>query len=122
MSVEVALSLPVLLLVMFACVEFGRLNMLRITAENACYEGARRAAVPGSTSGEAESVAQSILNVASARNATITVTPAAINDSTREVTVLVEIPLAANAWVTPKFTGTKTLARSCTLSRERFMP
>lgn len=121
-TVEVAITLPVLFMTMFGCIEFARMNVLRNTAENACYEGARKASVPGGTADEAIAEAQAELNVVGTRNPTITVTPSVIVDATTEVTVTVDIPLNDNAWVTPLFLKDQHLIRSCTLTRERVIP
>ena len=51
--IEMALTLPVLFLLLFACYEFGRANMIRHTAQGAAYEAARVAIVPGATRAEA---------------------------------------------------------------------
>jgi Flp pilus assembly protein TadG len=121
-SVEVALTLPVLFLVLFGCVEFARLNMLRNSIEGACYKGARAAAVPGSTATDATETAERELAIVGARSATITVEPSVLTESSTHVSVTIDVPLNDNAWVTPHFLRNKTLSRTCTLTRERVTP
>ena len=117
--VEFALTLPIFILFLMASFEFGWLNVLRHTADNAAYEAARHAMVPGATAAEATARANSILNVIGARGAVVTVSPATITSSTNEVTVSIDIPMKSNALVVPKFTGTKTLHSEATMRTER---
>jgi Flp pilus assembly protein TadG len=118
LTVEFAIVAPVVFLVVFAAVEFARLNMLVNTMENAAYEGARRGIIPGATISNVENEAEAILKAVGAINADVTVTPAVITNATPEVTVDITIPLNDNAWVTPRFTKDAVLHRSCTLTRE----
>ncbi len=59
MTVEFAICFPLLLLFFFAAFEFCRANMIRQTADNAAYEGARRAIVPGATAEDARAAGAS---------------------------------------------------------------
>jgi hypothetical protein len=92
--------------------------MLRHTAAQAAYEGARRGIVPGATANDVQTVAEQILNSAFASSYTVTVTPSPITQTTTEVTVDVSMPLAANSWIVPDFFAGKTLTKSFTLQRE----
>lgn len=118
-AAEFALTLPLFILFLMASFEFGWLNVLRHTADNACYEAARFAMVPGGTAAEAKAKANSLLNIIGARNAKVTVTPGTLTSATNEVTVSIDIPLASNALVVPKFTGKKTLHSEATMRTER---
>jgi hypothetical protein len=102
-----------------AAFEFGWLNVLRHTSDNACYEAARVAMVPGGTATEAKARATSLLNIIGARGAKVSVTPEVLTPATKEVTVEIDIPLKSNALVVPKFTGKKTLHSEATLRTER---
>ena len=117
--VEFALAAPIFFLFLMASFEFGWLNVLRHTADNAAYEAARYAMVPGATAAEAKSKANSILKIIGARNAVVTVTPAVLTSTTDEVTVTVDVPMKDNALVVPKFTRKTTLHGSATLRTER---
>lgn len=117
-AVELALTAPILFLFVFASVEFSNANMFRNSAENAAYEGARRAIVPGSTVADAESAAQVILNAIGTQNASINVSPSAIDNTTKIITVEVEIPMDSNGWITPVFFSGYSIKRSCTMNRE----
>ncbi len=117
--VEFALVLPLFFLFLFASFEFGWVNVVRHTADNAAYEAARHAIVPGATAAEATAKANSILNIIGARNTKVTVIPSTIDSNTEKVTVTIDVPLANNALVIPKFVGKKTLHSTSTLRTER---
>ncbi|MCA9052612.1 MAG: pilus assembly protein [Planctomycetaceae bacterium] len=117
-TVEFALVAPMVFFIVFAAIEFARLNMLVNSMENACYEAARRGIIPGATVANVEAEANQILQAVGAVNSTVTVTPAVITNQTPEITVRISIPLNDNAWVTPNFTKNLVVGRSCTLTRE----
>jgi len=118
-AVEFALTVPIFLLFLLAAFEFGWLNVIRHTADNAAYEAARHAMVPGGTSAEAITKADVLLRVIGTRGAKITVTPQNITPETNQVTVAIDVPVAPNALVVSKFTGNRTLHSSSTLRTER---
>jgi Flp pilus assembly protein TadG len=117
--VEFALTVPVFFLFLLASFEFGWLNVLRHTADNAAYEAARAAMVPGATAADAIAKANTILQVVGARSARVTVTPAAITKETEQVTVAIDIPMKFNGLIVPRFTRTSTLHSASTLRTER---
>ena len=117
-TVEFAVTLPVVMLLFFGSIEFSRVYLLRHTAAQAAYEGARRGIVPGATASDVQTVAQQILNSAFASGYTVTVTPSTITPTTTQVTVNISIPLTSNSWITPMYFGGKTLTKSFTLQRE----
>jgi Flp pilus assembly protein TadG len=117
-TVEFAVTLPLVLLLFFGSIEFARVNLLRHTAAQAAYEGARRGIVPGATASDVQTVAQQILNSAFASGYTVAITPSTITRNTTQVTVDISIPLTSNSWVAPMYFGGKTLTKSFTLQRE----
>lgn len=118
-TVEFALTLPLFILFLMASFEFGWMNVLRHTADNAAYEAARYAMVPGGTAAEAKARATSILKIIGARDAVVTVSPATLSATTDEVTVSIDIPMKSNGLVVPKFTKSKTLHSEATMRTER---
>lgn len=118
--VEVAIVLPLILMLFFAAIDFSRANSIRNTAENAAYEGARKAIVPGATKQSALDEANNILNILSINSATITVSPETITNSTPQVTVTVSVPLGSNLYAASVFLTSTTISRTCTLTREQF--
>lgn len=117
-TVEFAIAAPILFLVVFASIEFGRVNMIRNTMENAAYEGARRGVLPGATAQDCTDAAQFLLDVLGISQATITVTPTTILPTTKEVTVDVQIPVEPNSFIIPSYFIGSTLSKSITLPRE----
>jgi Flp pilus assembly protein TadG len=117
--VEFAIVAPVFFIFIITAFEFGRLNVIRHTADNAAYEAARHAMVPGATSGEAVAKATSILNVVGTRGARVTIDPTTLTPEVDTVVVTVEVPLAQNGWIAPRFTSTTTLRSVSTMRTER---
>lgn len=117
-TVEFALMLPVAMMITLGLVEFSRVNMIRNTAQNAAYEGARQAIIPGGTAASAKAKADSILAIVRTKNATVSISPATITNSTPKITVTISIPLGDNMWITPKYVTNTTMVKKCTLTRE----
>ena len=118
-AVEFALVAPAFFLVLFAMFEFSRLNVLRHTADNAAYEAARVAMVPGATTADATDAAAQLLAIIGARGASITIDPSVITTDTDAVTVSIDIPLDQNGWVVPRFTSGRQINARSTLRTER---
>lgn len=117
-TVEFALCLPVVFALFFGAVEMSRLNAVRNTIDNAAYEGARRAILPGATKAKVDAKANTILTAGSIRRARITMNPPIVLSSTPRVTVTIEVQMDENSWVAPIYSKGLRLRRSCTLSRE----
>ncbi len=118
-TVECALVAPAFFLVILSMFEFTRLNVLRHTADNAAYEAARVAIVPGATTAQARAEANRLLSIVGARGTQVNFTPATITPETDSVSVNVTIPLDSNGWVVPRFTRGKTLSSTSTMRTER---
>ena len=116
-TVEVALTFPILMLILTLSIEAARLNTLRNTLENAAYEGARRAIVPGASATDVRNSVSSILRSINTKDAVVTVNPATLGSSSGPVTVTIDVPIASNSWVGQ--TSSRHMVRACTLSRER---
>ncbi len=119
-AIEIAIVLPILVMLLFGAIDFSRANTIRNTAENAAYEAARRAIVPGATSAEVQSSANAILSILSINNASVTVTPAVITNATRRVKVTVSVPLGSNLYASSQLLAGTTISKSCELTREQF--
>lgn len=117
-SVEFALTMPVALMLTFGIVEFARVNMIRNTAQNAAYEGARSAIIPGGTAERAATRANLIMSTIYTKNVDVTIDPPVITDSTPKVTVSISVPLGINMWITPRYFVNQTMVRTCELTRE----
>jgi Flp pilus assembly protein TadG len=118
-AVEFALTAPVFFLFLLAAFEFGWMNVMRHTADNAAYEAARTAMVPGATAAEARAKANSLLRIVGTRGATITITPATVTTDTEEETVAIDVPMRRNGLIVPRFTKRSTIHAESTLRTER---
>ena len=118
-TVEFALCLPLVLAVFFAAFEFCRANMLRHTADNAAYEGARAAIVPGATADDAEETAIILLDTVGASGATVEIDPETIEPDTPEVTVTVTVPMDDNGFGFLSFMNGGDIVTAFTLAREK---
>ena len=118
-TVEMAISMVILITVIFACFEFFRASMLKQYAENVSYEAARNVIVPGGSAAEARAAADRMLNILAIRGAKVEVIPSVITDETTQVTVKVEIPFSENQWITPFYTGGMSATSETTLLTER---
>ena len=119
--VEVAIVLPILLLLLFAAIDYSRANSIRNTAENAAYEGARRAIVPGGTPQAAQTAANEILSILSLSNSSVSVSPTVITSTTPQISVTVNVPLGSNLYASSALLSNVTISRTCTLTREQFV-
>ncbi|WP_084427684.1 TadE/TadG family type IV pilus assembly protein [Roseimaritima ulvae] len=119
--VEFALVANVMILVVFICIEFTRLNMMRNLIQDAAYFAARTAMVPGGTTADAEAEANRVLAILNIQNAEIAVNDGApLTDETRNVQVRVTVPISDNALFVPLFTGDKDLEAFSTMKTERY--
>ena len=116
--VEFAIVAPLLFFFFFAAFEFCRVAMIRHTVDNAVYEGCRRAIIPGATAADARSTATNILNTLGLRKSSVTISPTAIDNQTKEITMTIEVALDSNTFVPPQFTGGKKITRTLTMQRE----
>jgi Flp pilus assembly protein TadG len=116
---EFAICAPVFFLIVLTMFEFGWLNVVRHTADNAAYEASRVSMVPGATAAEAIAEAERIMSVIGTRGATVEVNPSVLAPETTQVTVTVRVPLDRNSMVIPKFGRGKEIESSSTLRTER---
>ena len=117
--VEFALVLPIIMLFFAAMFEISRVLLLQHTADTAAYEGARSAMVPGATSEQAYKAADTLLKAARLRSTSIKVTPEVISESTPLITVQVQVAIAENSWITPRWITRSSVSSEVTLFCER---
>lgn len=116
--VEFAFTAPILLLLVFATMEFWQVNTYRNMATEAAYEAARYGVLPGITADGVEQRGLDALSKVGARGAEVTVTPATITNQTHEVTVRVDLPVADNSWLFLKYFLPSHISRESTMVRE----
>ncbi|WP_083904724.1 TadE/TadG family type IV pilus assembly protein [Rhodopirellula sp. SWK7] len=116
--VEFALVCNVLIVTIFTCMEFARMNMARNLAQDAAYFAARTAIVPGATAAEAEAEGERIMSSIFSSGYTVTCSP--ISDETEEVSVRVAVELDDVAFFLPLFLGGIELESTAKMQTERY--
>ena len=104
-AVEFAISVAVLIMVVFASIEFARLTMLKHAVEHASYLGARKGIMVGSSGQDVRDTAVAHLDKFSLTSATVTVNPTSITDSTDVIEVTTTVPVSGNSWISPLYFG-----------------
>jgi Flp pilus assembly protein TadG len=117
-SVEFALTFPILFLLLLGALELGRMNMIRETVNNAAYDAARTCIVPGATNKEGVDAATAILNSIGVSNGTVQVQPSTITDTTPTVSATVSVPYSTNMWFPPIYASSGSATVTCTLTRD----
>ena len=116
--VEFAIVANVLFLVVFTCIEFARLNMVRNLSQDAAYYAARHAMVPGATPEEAVAEAERIMGALLANGYTVDVN--SLNDDSSNVEVTVSVNLDEVALFTPMFLGNQIIESRAKMKTERY--
>lgn len=120
-AVEFAMVAPVFLLIIFTCVEFTRLTMVRNLVQEAAYFAARDAMVPGATEEECRESAERILSRLGNKTAEVTINEGqGLNDQSDIVSVTVSIPLAENTLFFPFPVGDMTISSTAEMQTERY--
>lgn len=102
-AVEFAIAISVLLMIVFASIEFVRLNMLKHSVEHASYLAARRGIIIGAKSDDVKAAAEAHLAVLNVSGEVVTVTPDTIQDDTQIIEVVVDVPISGNSWISPVY-------------------
>ncbi len=114
--VEFALVIPILIVIILAITEFGRLWMTMNVLTGAAREGARAAAVNELGTTFANNAAQNVMTAAGMTGTTVTVSgPNAANEMT--VTVQMDYTVLTGT-IVPGLSGTFQLTRSATMRWE----
>lgn len=119
LTIEVALCLPILLMVMFASYELAHANMLLHATESAAYEAARVGIIPGATNAKIENSVKGILHSVGVAKFNVRVTPNEITPATESVKVEVTVPFRANTSIPGFFVKDPRFHGQCELSREK---
>lgn len=120
-AVEFAVVAPVLFLLIFGMIEFGRMVMVQQVLTNASREGARIAVLDGATASDVTTAVQNYLAGASVSGATVTVTPNPPSSAGygEPVTVSVSVGFDQVSWLpAPMFLGGRQLTASSVMRRE----
>lgn len=109
---ELAVCLPVIVLLVLAMIEACTMIFLKQSLTVAAYEGTRAALVPGATSADVRAVCNQILADRRVKGGSVTITPSdiAVLNPGEYVDVVVSAPCTGNTVVPNKFFGGKTLS------------
>jgi len=118
LTVEVALCLPILLMVLFGGYELAHANMILHSTESAAYEGARTGIIPGATPEKIETSVSQLLLAVGIKNFDVVVTPNVIDETTDKISVDVSVPVRENMSFPAFFMKDPTFRGRCELSRE----
>ena len=119
--VEFAIVAPVMILLTMGMMEVGRLVMVKQLLVNASREGARLAALPGTSTDEVIAQVRMELEGASVDKATISVNPSILASAGAgtPVTVSISVNAADVSWVpNPALILTQQVTASTTMRRE----
>ena len=124
---ELALVLPILLMLFFGIIEVGRMMMLNQVTTNAAREGSRRAILPGMTNENVEAIINDYLDRGSISNTGRSIqildefgTQSVISDikSHSQVVIEITIPYNENSFGFTRIFGSTNLTSRSTMRRE----
>lgn len=118
LTIEVALCLPIMVLLLFGCYEITRTSMVLHATQSAAYEGARTGIVPGATQDEIEASVAFVLRTMGVQNFDVETIPAVIERDTPQLEVVVRVPVSDTLGLPQLFVEDPTFVGTCTLSRE----
>jgi Flp pilus assembly protein TadG len=119
--VEMALVVPIIFLVVFTCIEFGRLLMVVHGLEAAAREGCRTAIAWDATAQTVEDIVEERMATFGIQNYTLTLDPTSPSTACQWAPVSVRITTSYNnvSWLpAPKFLSGITFSGTCTLPQE----
>jgi Flp pilus assembly protein TadG len=120
-AVEFAFVAPVLFMLVFGMIEFGRMVMVQQVLTNASREGCRVGILDGSSSSDVTTTVNNYLTSANINTATITIDPADPSSAGAgdSVTVTVSVDFEDVTWLpTAWFLGNQTLTAATVMRRE----
>lgn len=117
-AVEFAIVANVMFIMVLACMEFARLNVVRNLTQDAAYYAARHVIVPGATADEAVERAETIMNSVLSNGYTVNV--GELDSESSEVVVTVSVDLTAVALFAPYFLPDTNIASTVRMQAERY--
>jgi len=123
--VELAIILPVFVLLVFGLIEASRLGMVAQILTTAAREGCRVAVIDGNTNTDVTNRVDSILSTSKISGYTFTQTPTDCttvhsSDNPNTITVNLSVPYSSVSWLGKPFLFQNAIVVSaCTMSSER---
>lgn len=118
--VELAITLPVFVLILLATIETTTMIFLQQSLELCAYQGARVALIPTSNTAKVSGVCTTILADRNVKSAAVTISPANYESSPYGTLIRVRVtaPCNSNSPFSPWFYGGKSLTGEVTLMKE----
>ncbi|MCC9599974.1 pilus assembly protein [Stieleria sp. JC731] len=116
--VEFAIIANLFFVIVFTCMEFARMNMIRNLAQDAAYFAARQAIVPGATSGEAIAAAEEVMDMITTTGYSVDVNE--LNEDTPVVEVNVKVDFNEIALFAPLFLPNAVIETTARMKTERY--
>lgn len=119
-AVEMAVVLPVLLLLIFGIIESCNLIFLKQALTVAAYEGVRASIADGATDADINQKADQILNDRKVKSSTLKITPANFSSAAYGSYIAVEVsaPYSTNSIIPGWFFGSVTLKSKVRMMKE----
>lgn len=117
---ELAVCLPILVLLVLAMIESCTMIFLKQSLTVAAYEGIRNSIEPNATTATVEAACNGVLTDRRVKDAKITITPTNFQSIARGqyITVTVSAPAGKNSVIPGSFFSGRTLAGSATMMKE----
>ncbi len=118
--VELAITLPVFVLILFGTIETTTMIFLQQSLEICAFQGARVAMIPSSDSTKVNTACDTILSDRKVNSATVTITPTDFQAQPYGTTIRVRVtaPCNSNSPFSPWFYGGKTLTGEVAVMKE----
>lgn len=102
-TVEFAVCVPVMMILVLGAIETSDMIFLRQVLKTAAYEGARTATAPGQVAAAGITAATQVLTQRGIQSAAVTVSPSVVSTTATgtSVTVTVTAPMASNSCTNP---------------------
>lgn len=118
-ATEVAVALPLLVMLVFGAIELGNAVFLRQSVNMAAYEAAKVITRPGSNETLARTRCQEVMSIRKVSNFTLTFSPTVTTSTPRgtEVTVTVTAPASNLSYGPVRFMTGKTISSTVVMVR-----
>ncbi|MDM4016188.1 TadE/TadG family type IV pilus assembly protein [Roseiconus lacunae] len=116
--VEFAIIANIFFVLVFTCMEFARMNMIRNLSQDAAYFAARHAIVPGATAAEAEAAAAEVMDMMTTTGYSVEVNE--LNEDSPVVEVTVKVDFNQIALFAPLFLPNATIESTAQMKTERY--
>ena len=118
-AVEFALTFPIVLTFFFGMLVITQAFTLRDTVQHAAYEGVRKGLLLNSTAQDCKDAVNEFASAMRVRGVSTEVTPSVLSNTTKKITVKVDVPMNKNSWVVVPFMPKNwMLSAEVTLTRE----